>query len=96
MAEPLPWRIVQTIFITYLTISLPEAVKAYVDGQISSGNYGSADEFLTALIEREQDRQAKRQVNAMLRSTLQKNQTIEATDEWWEQQHQSLNNLSPL
>ena len=81
---------------TYLTISLPEAVKAYVDGQISSGNYGSADEFLTALIEREQERQAKRQVNAMLRSTLQKNQMIEATDEWWEQQHQSLNNLSPL
>ena len=89
---------------TYLTISLPEAAKAYVDGQISSGNYGSADEFLTALIEREQERQAKRQVNAMLRSTLQKNQTIlgtrrfanEATDEWWEQQHQSLNNFSPL
>lgn len=78
---------------TYLTISLPEAVKAYVDGQISSGNYGSADEFLTALIEREQERQAKRQVNVMLRSTLQKNQTIEPTDEWWEQQHQYLNDL---
>ena len=70
---------------THLTISLPEAVKAYVDGQISNGNYGSADEFLTALIEREQERQAKQKVNAMLRSTLQKNQTTEATDEWWEQ-----------
>jgi antitoxin ParD1/3/4 len=78
---------------TYLTIALPEAVKAYVDGQISSGNYGSADEFLTALIEREQERQAKQKVNAMLRSTLQKNRTIEATDEWWEQQHQYLNDL---
>ena len=78
---------------THLTISLPEAVKAYVDGQISNGNYISADEFLTALIEREQERQAKRQVNVMLRSTLQKNQTIEATDEWWEQQHQYLNDL---
>ncbi|WP_309736772.1 type II toxin-antitoxin system ParD family antitoxin [Chamaesiphon sp. OTE_75_metabat_556] len=80
---------------TYLTIALPEAVKAYVDGQISSGNYGSADEFLTALIEREQERQAKQKVNAMLRSTLQKNRTIEATDEWWEQQHQYLNGLPP-
>ena len=78
---------------THLTISLPEAVKAYVDGQISSGNYIIADEFLTALIEREQERQAKRQVNVMLRSTLQKNQTIEATDERWEQQHQYLNDL---
>jgi antitoxin ParD1/3/4 len=80
---------------TYLTIALPESVKAYVDGQISSGNYGSADEFLTALIEREQERQAKQKVNAMLRSTLQKNRTIEATDEWWEQQHQYLNGLPP-
>ncbi|MCY7334907.1 MAG: hypothetical protein LH613_01625 [Chamaesiphon sp.] len=34
MAEPLPWRIVQTIFMTYLTISVPKAVKACVDGQI--------------------------------------------------------------
>ncbi len=80
---------------TYLTISLPEAVKAYVDGQISSGNYGSADEFLTALIEREQERQAKQKVNVMLRSTLQKNLTVEATDEWWEQQHQYLKNFPP-
>jgi antitoxin ParD1/3/4 len=66
---------------TYLTIALPESVKAYVDVQISRGNYGSADEFLTALIEREQERQAKQKVNAMLRSTLQKNRTIEATVE---------------
>lgn len=44
---------------THLTISLPEAVKAYVDGQISSGNYISADEFLTALIEREQERHGR-------------------------------------
>jgi putative addiction module CopG family antidote len=80
---------------TYLTIALPEAAKAYIDRQISSGNYGTADEFLTALIEREQERQAKQKVNAMLRSTLQKDRTIEATDEWWEQQHQSLNDQLP-
>jgi antitoxin ParD1/3/4 len=78
--------LIQTSLMTYLTISLPEAVKAYVDGQISSGNYGSADEFLTALIEREQERQAKQKVNAMLRSTLQKNRMVEVTDECWEQQ----------
>jgi Arc/MetJ-type ribon-helix-helix transcriptional regulator len=66
---------------TYLTISLPEAAKAYIDRQISSGNYSTADEFFAALIEREQERQAKQKVNAMLRSTLQKDRTIEATDE---------------
>jgi Arc/MetJ-type ribon-helix-helix transcriptional regulator len=56
---------------TYLTIALPEAAKAYIDRQISDGNYNTVDDFLTALIEREQERQAKQKVNAMLRSTLQ-------------------------
>jgi antitoxin ParD1/3/4 len=80
---------------TYLTISLPESAKAYIDRQISSGNYGTADEFLTALIEREQERQAKHKVNAMLRATLQKDRTVEATDEWWEQQRQDLKHRLP-
>ncbi len=70
---------------TYLTIALPEAVKDYIDRQISSGTYSTPDEFLTVLIEQEQERQAKLKVNALLKSTLQKNQTVEATDEWWQQ-----------
>ena len=78
------------IHMTYLTIALPEAAKAYIDQQISSGTYNTVDDFLTALIEQEQERQAKQKVNAMLKSTLQKNQTIEATDEWWDQQRQVL------
>jgi antitoxin ParD1/3/4 len=80
---------------TYLTIALPEAMKDYVDRQVSSGVYSTAEEFLTALIEQEQERQAKQKVNAMLRSTLQKNKTVEATDEWWEQQHQYLTEKLP-
>jgi antitoxin ParD1/3/4 len=88
---------------TYLTIALPEAMKDYIDRQVSSGVYSTADEFLTALIlhgrgyanEQEQERQAKQKVNAMLRSTLQKNKTVEATDEWWEQQHQYLTEQLP-
>jgi antitoxin ParD1/3/4 len=74
----------------YLTIALPEAVKDYIDQQISSGTYSTPDEFLTALIEQEQERQAKQKVNALLKSTLGKNQTVEATDEWWQQQRQQL------
>jgi Arc/MetJ-type ribon-helix-helix transcriptional regulator len=80
---------------TYLTIALPESAKAYVDRQISDGTYNSVDEFLTVLIEQEQERQAKQKVNAMLRSTLQKNQTIEATDEWWGEQRKSLSESLP-
>ncbi|MEE3718839.1 hypothetical protein V2H45_19015 [Tumidithrix elongata RA019] len=75
---------------TSLTITLPEAAKAYIDRQISNGAYSSADEFLTALIEQDRERQAKQKVNALLRSTLQKDRAISATDEWWKQQRQYL------
>jgi antitoxin ParD1/3/4 len=75
---------------TYLTIALPEAVKDYIDRQISSGIYSTPEEFLTALVEQEQERQAKQKVNALLKSTLGKNRTVEATDEWWQQQRQQL------
>jgi Arc/MetJ-type ribon-helix-helix transcriptional regulator len=82
---------------TYFTIALPESAKAYVDRQISDGTYNSVDEFLTVLIEQEQEqeRQAKQKVSAMLRSTIQKNQTVEATDEWWDQQRKSLSDSIP-
>jgi hypothetical protein len=58
------------ISMTYLTISLPESAKAYVDRQISDGSYNSVDEFLTVLIEQEQERQAKHKVNTMQRDRL--------------------------
>jgi hypothetical protein len=38
----------------------------------------------------EQERQAKRKINDMLRSTLEKGNAIEVTDEWWEQQRKRL------
>ncbi len=81
---------------TYLTIALSEAMKDYVDLQVSSGMYGTADEFLSALIEREQEHQAKQKVNSLLRTTLQKNKTVEVTDEWWEQQRQYLTEQLPV
>jgi Arc/MetJ-type ribon-helix-helix transcriptional regulator len=38
---------------THLTITLPEAVKDYIDRQVSDGIYSTADDFLMALIEQE-------------------------------------------
>ena len=75
---------------THLTITRPDTAQAYIDEQLASGTYSSADELLTALIEDTQERHAKQKVNAMLRLTLQKNKTIEATDEWWETQRAQL------
>jgi antitoxin ParD1/3/4 len=79
-----------------LTISLPEAAKAYIDEQVANGHYSSADMLLADLIEQAQLHQAQVQVNQLLRSTIQQNQTVEATDEWWDGQREQLRqSLSP-
>ena len=43
-----------------MNISLPEDLKAFVDGQVAVRGYGSASEFLRELIRSERDRQAFR------------------------------------
>jgi antitoxin ParD1/3/4 len=80
---------------TQLTISLPESAQAYIDEQVANGNYVSADVLLADLIEQAQERQAKLKVNALLRSTIQQNKAVEATDEWWEQQRTQLQQSLP-
>jgi antitoxin ParD1/3/4 len=80
---------------TQLTISLPESAQAYIDEQVANGNYVSADVLLADLIEQAQERQAKLKVNTLLRSTIQQNKTVEATDEWWEQQRTQLQQSLP-
>ena len=75
---------------THLTITLPDTAQAYIDEQLASGTYTTADELLTSLIIREQKRQAKRKLNNMLRKGLNSGTPIEATDEWWEQKRAKL------
>lgn len=81
---------------TQLTISLPDTAQAFINEQISNGTYTTVDEVFAALIEQAQAHQAKQTVNAMLRSKIQKNKTIVATDESWEQQRQRLSEQLPF
>ena len=39
-----------------MNISLPEALKSFVDSQVADGAYGSSSEYLRELIRKEQDR----------------------------------------
>ena len=39
-----------------MNISLPEALKAFVDEQVASGDYGTSSEYVRELIRRDQDR----------------------------------------
>ena len=40
-----------------MNISLPEALKAFVDEQVDQGGFSTSSEYVRALIRRDQDRQ---------------------------------------
>ena len=49
-----------------MNISLPEPLKQFVDGQISTGRYSSASEYVRELIRADEKRKAEDKLEAML------------------------------
>ena len=47
---------------TTMNISLPDALKHFVDEQVSGRGYGTSSEYIRELIRRDQDRQRLRQL----------------------------------
>ena len=43
-----------------MNISLPDALKSFVDGQVSQRGYGTSSEYIRELIRKDQDRQQLR------------------------------------
>jgi antitoxin ParD1/3/4 len=43
-----------------MNISLPEALKAFIDAQVAQRGYGTSSEYVRELVRREQDRQQLR------------------------------------
>ena len=43
-----------------MNISLPQALKTFIDAQVSGGGYGTSSEYVRELIRRDQDRQRLR------------------------------------
>lgn len=41
---------------TSLNISLPEALKAYIEGQVASGDWGTPSEYIRELIRQDKER----------------------------------------
>ena len=45
-----------------MNVSLPAELKAFADGQVNGGRYGSASEYVRELIRRDQDRSQLREL----------------------------------
>lgn len=49
-----------------MNISLPEPLKQFVDGQVSTGRYSSASEYVRELIRADEKRKAEQELEAKL------------------------------
>ena len=68
-----------------LNISLPEAMKAFVEEQVNAGLYSSASDYIRALVREDQKRQAQERLEAKLLEALESHDFKVVTPELFEQ-----------
>ena len=73
-----------------MNISLPEPLKQFVDGQISTGRYSSASEYVRELIRADEKRKAEDRLEALLLDGLQGEETPMTRADWQEIRQQAL------
>ena len=64
-----------------LNISLPEAMKAFVETQVASGQYGSASDYIRDLIRNDQRRRVEQELESKLLDALDSGHYQELTAE---------------
>lgn len=67
---------------TNLTVSLPEALTAYLQEQIAAGHYNTADDYIQALIQ--QDKARKEYLEPLLLEGLASGEATPMTATDWE------------
>jgi antitoxin ParD1/3/4 len=68
-----------------MNISLPESLKAFVEAQITEGGYGSASQYVCALIRADQQRQAEERLEALLLEGLNSGEPSAMTAADWQE-----------
>jgi antitoxin ParD1/3/4 len=67
-----------------LNISLPEPMKAFVEAQVKAGLYGSASDYIRALVREDQQRKAQERLEAKLLEALESHDFTAVTPELFE------------
>ena len=75
---------------TTMNISLPDALKAFVDGQIAKGGYSSASEYIRELIRHAEKQAAQERLEAARLEGLESGEPIPVTPEFWEERRREL------
>lgn len=70
---------------TTLNISLPDAMRAFIEEQTKTGGYSTASEYVRSLIREDQKRKAKERLEALLLEGLESGQAEKLTPQDWEE-----------
>jgi antitoxin ParD1/3/4 len=69
---------------TTMNITLPEPMRQFIEKQVNSGSYGTASEYMRALVREDQKRKAQERLETLLLEGLDSGDPIEATPEFWQ------------
>ena len=75
---------------TTMNISLPDAMKTFVEEQVRQGGYSTASEYLRELIRDAQKHAAKERLEKLLLEGLDSGPGIEVTPEFWAEARREL------
>ncbi len=75
---------------TTMNISLPDALKTFVDEQIANGGYSTASEYVRELIRQAQKQAAQQRLEMALLEGLESGEPIPVTPEFWEKRRRVL------
>ena len=71
-------------FMQTMNISLPDQLKAFVDGQVDAGRYSSVSEYVRDLIRDDEKRKAQEKLEALLMEGIQSSEPTDMTRQDWD------------
>jgi antitoxin ParD1/3/4 len=76
---------------TSLNVSLPKAMKDYIEARVQEGTFSTPSEYVRSLIREEQKRLETAKLESLLLEALESDgAAIEITPEYWEAKRQGL------
>lgn len=75
---------------TTLNISLPDAMRKWIEDQLEGGGYGNASEYIRELIREDQKRKAEERLEVLLLEGLNSGRVVEVTPEYWANKKRAL------
>ena len=75
---------------TSMNISVPEAMREWVEAQIEAGRYGNVSEYFRDLVRKDQDQKAEARLEALLLEGLNSGDATPITPEFWEKKRKKL------